>query len=139
MKNIMDKLLIVPVVCFGLILSACGGAAGLNGVPAAQPGPAAVVADKVVFKGTQAFALAELTYLSIAQSALAATRAGLIRGTNATALRALNRKATAALETGNAAVSESEKARQAAVVLDSVAGICRLGIVDRVCRAFNVR
>lgn len=135
----MKRMLISALGAVLLVLPAC-----VTPVPLPDPDrPAAsaveVVGDKVVLEGYRALTLAEIGYNSVASATLAATKAGLITGPRATVARDLNRKATAALEMGHKAATGAEKARAAATVLSSIAGLCDLGLPDRVCAPFRRR
>lgn len=102
-----------------------------------NPSPVEVVAGRVIVEGTRGLILAELTYQSVAQAALAATKAGIIKGSAATLARDLNRKATTAIIAGQSASTAAEKAQHAATILSSVSGLCKLGIPDRFCAPFR--
>lgn len=83
----------------------------------------ATASDTVVLESTRALLVAEYAYSAAAQAALAATRAGLIKGPDAAKLRSINAAATQALVAGRGARDAVERATQAAIVIDQVARI----------------
>lgn len=110
----MRRFMILAAACALCTTAACtpattGGGGGLE--------PAV---GTVVLTGTKAFALAEIAYTGAAQTALAATNAGLITGERATQLRDLNARATELLQKGYAAANDVDKARLATELLDVV-------------------
>lgn len=110
------------------ILIACAMAIGLSGC---GPGMAvisagqtvAAVGERVTIESTKALIYAELAYQGVAESALVATRAGLIRGETAARLQTYNRLALEALRKGKAATNAVARAREVAALFKQVDAI----------------
>ena len=110
----------VAAACL-LTLATCGVSTApppANAAPAPSP-----VVETVMLKGTQALIVAEFAYQGAATAALVATRAGLITGETATAVKAIDAKAFAALEAGKTAHDVATKAAQASAVFEAVGEI----------------
>lgn len=86
-------------------------------VPPAATG-AIAQADRVVLSAERGFAVAELFYITAADGARMLADRGMIHGSAATALRALNARGRNLLVKGKAATDKVEKARTAAELFD---------------------
>lgn len=113
MKTIMLTYL---AACIGM--SACTDAV----VPARPPAPVAApapIVSAVVLQGHKGLALSALAYDSVAKTATALVRTGVIRGPALDALQEANNDATMALSFGYTATTAAEKAR-AALAIDGI-------------------
>ena len=99
--------------------------ASATGATSAHGGTSAVakVADTVVLQGSRALLLAEDSYQTVVAITTPMVDAGLIKGSNATRLRALNATVTDALVKGYAVKGEVQKAAAAARALDAISAI----------------
>lgn len=125
----MIKRILLPVMAC-LAISACNPMLSMVPVPAS----ASVVGDKVVLEGTRAFTLAEIAYNGAAGTANAVAKACIsapalpcpITPQVATKLRAINAKATTALQVGYSAQGSVERAAQAENLFEAAEAIKEL-------------
>jgi hypothetical protein len=100
----MKRLMIAVALC-AAALSGCATAPAASGV--------AAKADTVVLTGERGFAVAELTYTTAADGVGVLVDNGVIKGANATKVRAWNATARDLLVKGKSTADIAEKARLA--------------------------
>lgn len=111
--------LIAIFAALPLLLGGCLGSSAAPPASASRPpdAPAIATADMVILTGARAFAVAELTYKTAAEAAIALIDAGVLRGQDAATVRDIALNARTWLERGKATRDMAVQARAAAALL----------------------
>jgi hypothetical protein len=110
---------LLSILAMALAVAPISGCAA----PVASTNAAQGAAERVMLEGTRALVIGELAYRAAATTALAATRAGFIRGADAEKLRVINQAATAALIDAKSARDAGSRAAAAARLIDQVTAL----------------